>query len=110
MPDERRSGDSRMRVSYDCGGDCSPKDWGPVAERAMFKAITSKYKTIVTDEPWPAGGRLVVSSDPGGTYIGLARWTPKSKRYVTCTAKVANEMEAAVPAFLAACKALAPIE
>jgi hypothetical protein len=95
---------TRFAVDSNCDGECMAKDWAKVADRVDFAQLVKGDFTVVKDEPTPTG-RLVVAKSNDKTFVVSASWREGSARYFTCHVVLDGEIQAAAPAFEAACRA-----
>src|SRR5690606_5196758 len=96
-------------VGSNCDGSCEPKDWAAVAAKD-FEQFKGEQFTIVSDDELDGGGRILVATSSGKTYVTAARWKDGASRYTVCNATLDGAAVPAADAFVQACRAIQSLE
>lgn len=114
-PDADGFGNStEIGLSSNCDGRCEPKDWDKVVEKVEFAQFRDGSYKILKDEASKTDHMLVAQKD-STTHIRYAWWADGGSNYLGCSATLDKgfaadeskpDIQAAAPAFQAACKAV----
>jgi hypothetical protein len=96
-------------IGTSCDGTCEPKDWAAVAGKD-FEQFKGEQFTIVSDDPLDGGGRILIATSSGKTYLTAARWKDGARSYLVCHATLAGAAVPAAEAFAHACRAARSLE
>lgn len=98
----------RLDIGDNCDGPCTPKPWGPIADRVHFAPLAGGK--VIKDER-AAGRRTMIAELGAGasatTHVVVAWWNDADRSYHACTAVLDAALAAAAPAFDRACQAVA---
>jgi hypothetical protein len=94
---------TKYSVDHNCDGDCEAKDWRAVTDRVDFGQLAKAGK-VLRDEKGTATRTMLVDIS-GRKELVQSWWKKGADHYVVCRASIEPELQAALPAFEAACKA-----
>jgi hypothetical protein len=101
---------AQIRVSFDCGGQCTSKDWAAEVDKSYYQKFTTATVGKVTKDDKRATGRTMVyeraanaGSADGEVNIITTWWKAGGSQHFICEAKLAGSAVALAPAFEKAC-------
>ena len=94
---------TKYSVGTNCDGTCEPKDWAAVTAKVDFSPLAGNG-TVERDDK-TSGSRTMVVALGDRRQLVMAWWKDGARQYVTCEASLEKEVQPALPAFEAACKA-----
>lgn len=94
---------TKYGVDTNCDGTCEPKDWDAVVDKVEFSSLASSG-TVERDDK-ASGTRTMVVALGDRRQLVMAWWKSGARQYVVCQASLEKEVQPALLAFEAACKA-----
>ena len=93
-----------MAFGSACDGRCAAKDWAASFDKVEVHGTT--VQQVESDEPIGNQGRVVVTRSGNVRYVVAGVWKPNAPRYFFCRAALEGQAIEALPAFVAACRAM----
>jgi hypothetical protein len=107
-PDDLPGVAAHFEIGSNCDGPCTPKPWEAVATKVHFTPRAGRK--VIQDVKAPGRRTMIVELERAGvptTEVIVAWWTEGARNYHTCKASLGAALQAAAPAFAAACQAVA---
>jgi hypothetical protein len=107
-PDDLPGVAAHFEIGSNCDGPCTPKPWEAVATKVHFTPRAGRK--VVQDVKAPGRRTMIFEHERGGvptTEVIVAWWAEGARNYHTCKASLGVALQAAAPAFAAACQAVA---